>query len=297
MGRHDRPEHAAPPEIFYNDTEARKYTENSRIIKIQQQLTERALELLALPDDGTPHLLLDLGCGSGLSGEALTESGHIWIGTDISPSMLEVAQYREVEGDVALHDLGHGLPFRPGSFDGAISISAVQWLCNADKTINEPRIRLKRFFQTLYACLSKGSRAVLQIYPENTEQASMLVGAAMKVGFTGGLVVDFPHSTRAKKYFLVLMVGGGGASLPNAKGMNGEGEPNDDDEEDVDTQVRVMDRRSKKRRKGAGGGGGQGNKVKSRDWILKKKDQQRHKGLYSVKPDSKYTGRKRKDRF
>ena len=30
---------------------------------------------------------------------------------------------------------------------------------------------------------------------------------APQVGFSGGLVVDFPHSTRAKKYFLVLMVG------------------------------------------------------------------------------------------
>lgn len=29
-----------------------------------------------------------LGCGSGLSGETLTESGHQWIGFDISPSML-----------------------------------------------------------------------------------------------------------------------------------------------------------------------------------------------------------------
>lgn len=28
-----------------------------------------------------------------------------------------------------------------------------------------------------------------------------------QVGFSGGLVVDFPNSTRAKKYFLVLMVG------------------------------------------------------------------------------------------
>ena len=79
MGRHDRPELAAPPEIFYNDDEARKYTENSRMVSIQTQLTERALELLALPDDGEPKLLLDLGCGSGLSGEALTERGHIWV--------------------------------------------------------------------------------------------------------------------------------------------------------------------------------------------------------------------------
>lgn len=79
MGRNDRPEHSAPPEIFYNDDEARKYTDNSRIINIQRQLTERALELLALPNDGSPKFLLDLGCGSGLSGEALTDQGHIWM--------------------------------------------------------------------------------------------------------------------------------------------------------------------------------------------------------------------------
>lgn len=35
MGRGERPEHTAPPEIFYNDDEARKYTTNSRIINIQ----------------------------------------------------------------------------------------------------------------------------------------------------------------------------------------------------------------------------------------------------------------------
>lgn len=79
MGRGDRPEYTAPPEIFYNELEARKYTENSRIIAVQRSLTERALELLALPQDGTPKLLLDLGCGSGLSGEALTDEGHIWV--------------------------------------------------------------------------------------------------------------------------------------------------------------------------------------------------------------------------
>jgi 18S rRNA (guanine1575-N7)-methyltransferase len=49
--------------------------------------------------------------------------------------MLDVAREREVEGDVCLHDLGHGLPLRPGTFDGAISISAVQWLCNAVRSL------------------------------------------------------------------------------------------------------------------------------------------------------------------
>lgn len=115
MGKGDRPEHMAPPEIFYNEDEARKYTSNSRMIQIQSALTQRALELLALPDDGVPRMLLDLGCGSGLSGEELTESGHTWVGLDISEAMLDVAVEREVEGDLCLHDLGHGLPFRQGA--------------------------------------------------------------------------------------------------------------------------------------------------------------------------------------
>lgn len=56
-----RPELQAPPEIFYDDEEARKYTSSSRIIKIQSELTDRAVELLALPDDGIPRLLVDIG--------------------------------------------------------------------------------------------------------------------------------------------------------------------------------------------------------------------------------------------
>ena len=52
-------------------------------------------------------------------------------GFDISPAMLDVATDREVEGDLCLHDLGQGMPLRAGVFDGAISISAIQWLCNA----------------------------------------------------------------------------------------------------------------------------------------------------------------------
>jgi 18S rRNA (guanine1575-N7)-methyltransferase len=77
------------------------------------------LELLKLPESKSQYIL-DIGCGSGLSGEILEEQGHIWVGLDIAPSMLDVARDREVEGDLFLQDLGHGLGFRPGSFDGAI---------------------------------------------------------------------------------------------------------------------------------------------------------------------------------
>lgn len=50
-------------------------------------MTYRAIELLNLPPD-EPAFLLDIGCGSGLSGEILDEEGYIWTGVDIAPSML-----------------------------------------------------------------------------------------------------------------------------------------------------------------------------------------------------------------
>lgn len=57
------------------------------MIDIQVQMCERAIELLVLPEDQS-CLLLDIGCGSGLSGSVLEEQGHVWIGADISPAML-----------------------------------------------------------------------------------------------------------------------------------------------------------------------------------------------------------------
>lgn len=65
----------------------------------------------------------------------------------------DVAAEREVEGGLLLADMGQGVPFRAGSFDGAISISALQWLGNADKTSHNPKRRLKVFFRTLFAAL------------------------------------------------------------------------------------------------------------------------------------------------
>ncbi len=60
--------------------------------------------------------------------------------------------------------MGQGVPFRPGSFDGAISISALQWLCNADKTSHKPAKRLYTFFTSLYAALVLHKNFILYYY-------------------------------------------------------------------------------------------------------------------------------------
>ena len=279
-----RPELTAPADVFYNDTEARKYSQSSRVVEIQERLTERAVELLNFPDDGVPRLLLDVGCGSGLSGDRLTELGHEWIGMDLSASMLEVAKEREVEGDVLRNDMGHGVPFRPGVFDGCVSISAVQWLCNADNSAHVPQRRLKTFFTQLYKSLKRGAKAILQIYPDGPRQAEMITTAALRVGFSGGLVVDYPNSTRAKKYFLVLAAGPP-EELPTPKGEF-------DDDDDIERRGMRMDGRKSDR----SGKYKKGKNIKGKAWVHKKKEQYRNRGV-QVASDSKFTGRKRKDRL
>eukprot|EP00607_Mallomonas_marina_P007150 CAMPEP_0182416160 /NCGR_PEP_ID=MMETSP1167-20130531/318_1 /TAXON_ID=2988 /ORGANISM="Mallomonas Sp, Strain CCMP3275" /LENGTH=247 /DNA_ID=CAMNT_0024588659 /DNA_START=139 /DNA_END=883 /DNA_ORIENTATION=- len=199
-----RPEGTKPPELYYDGEESRKYSSSSRIINIQADITARAIEMLSLPKD-RPSYILDIGCGSGLSGQVLEEHGHFWAGCDISEKMLEVANERESEkGDLIYHDMGLGLPFRPGSFDGVISVSAIQWLCYASSSDQDPRLRLNRFFSSLYSVLKRDAKAVLQFYPESSEQAVLISQSASKSGFTGGLVIDYPNSSKAKKYYLVL---------------------------------------------------------------------------------------------
>ncbi|KAI5626431.1 putative 18S rRNA (guanine-N(7))-methyltransferase [Silurus asotus] len=258
-----RPEHMAPPEVFYNEQEAKKYSQNSRMIEIQSQMSERAVELMSLPEDQACYLL-DIGCGSGLSGDYLSEEGHYWVGVDISTAMLNVALDREVDGDLILGDMGQGLPFRPGSFDGCISISALQWLCNADKKTHSPAKRLHTFFSKLYSALTRGARAVFQIYPENSEQLELITAQAMRAGFTGGLVVDYPNSSKAKKFFLCLFAGVSGV-LP--KGLGTETA-----DRNVSNQAQFSGQRSRfKNLKGK-------SLKKSKDWIKEKKERRRRQG-------------------
>lgn len=200
---------------------------------------------------------------------------------DVAPAMLDVALQRDVEGDLMLADMGQGVPFRAGTFDAAISISAIQWLCNCETNDVSAEGRLSRFFNGLYASLKRGGRAVFQFYPKNEQQRTMISGAAIKAGFGAGILEDDPGTKNAKLY-LVLTVGGsaaggtGGDITGVVKGMDG---------------VDVVDARRKKI------GAGQGKPRKgSKAWILNKKEQMERRGRV-VKATSKYTGRKRRIAF
>jgi 18S rRNA (guanine1575-N7)-methyltransferase len=330
-----RPEHLMPAECFYNEQEAKKYTNCTRIIHIQSEMAERCLELINIPfnrekveepdDDfdeedidssseeseeepeqldnnsgleeeadggdheltplvGAPLFILDIGCGSGLSGELITKYGHMWWGLDISENMLTVARDREVEGELMLGDIGEGFNFLPGFFDAVISVSALQWLCNADKKIHDPWKRLLKFFESLHKCLKLGGKAAIQFYPENEEQLEMISNAAIKSGFAGGLYVDFPNSASARKYYLILSTAvEGKLGIVRREGKN---------EVEDDGKCQKLSRRIKKEGKIKKGK----FDYKSKFWIYHKKERQRKQGK-EVRIDSKYTGRKRRIYF
>lgn len=267
-----RPEEIAPPEVFYNDSESHKYTSSTRVQHIQAKMTLRALELLNLnPDD--PHFMLDVGCGSGLSGEILTEEGYNWIGMDIAPSMLASALDREVDGDLFLADLGNGIPFRAGAFDAAISISVIQWLCNADTAGVDPKKRILRFFNTLYASMRRGGKFVAQFYPMNDVQTQAILDAAKLAGFAGGLIIDDPESKRNKKFYLVLTAG------QSDRNLNLGGAQMDAPETNKKMSIKMK------------------KKLENRkDYINRKKETMRRRGR-KVALDSKFTARKRRPKF
>lgn len=339
-----RPELTGHASLYYNAREAKKYDTSSRMMGVQREITERAIELLRLPNKEKPCHILDVGCGSGLSGRVLEEQGHFWVGLDVSRDMLDVANERILEeteeeeeaeemnddeqdndeeedyameeeeedesnnknknnntmdfkpkGDLMHHDMGTGLPFRPSTFDGCISISALQWLCYSNSNGQIPKRRLLRFFSSLYQVLRRGARAVLQFYPETAEQAILISECASRVGFAGGIVVDYPNSAKAKKHYLVLSFDraykapqGLTAASATGTGLAQKGMVRTDDD-DGEQQRGNKKKKPKVHKKKRGG-------IKTKDWILQKKEMQRKKGK-TVRPDSKYTGRKRPTKF
>ena len=154
-----------------------------------------------------------------------------------------------------------------------ISISVIQWLLNADSTAHSPQQRLTRFFTTLHAALKNPSRAVFQFYPSSDDQVHMITSAAQKAGFGGGLVVDYPNSRKARKMYLVLMVGSQGEQVPRAL----DGTP-----AEVVDRGRMRDevQNEKKRRKSEGKKGGKKGKkdLVGKEWIMKKKELYRTRG-------------------
>ena len=224
-----RPEERAGGDAdkYYDRGVTEAYTELN--VQTQSELTTRCLDMLCLEDDAREEVLLDIGCGSGLSGETLTRHGYrAWVGIDASAAMLEratrgrsapkrTADEKERRGNiedppargaVLRGDFSQGLPFRAGAFDGCVSVSAAQWLCAGTESTdendeNENDETLRRFFARLSFALRPDARAALQVYPKTVRETAAFEAAIRDVEhLTGVAVVAFPHENKSKKLFV-----------------------------------------------------------------------------------------------
>jgi 18S rRNA (guanine1575-N7)-methyltransferase len=57
----------------------------------------------------------------------------------------------------------------------------------------------------------------MQLYPESAEQLELITTIALRCGFSGGLVVDYPNSRKARKHYLCLFAGLDAAKVPEGE--------------------------------------------------------------------------------
>ena len=75
----------------------------------------------------------------------------------------------------------------------------------------------------------------------------MITNAALKNGFQGGVIVDYPNSKKAKKYYLFLMAGYSDEIAQEAKMVNMPKAKNDEDEDSDDSVDENGKRKYKKK--------------------------------------------------
>jgi predicted TPR repeat methyltransferase len=76
---------------------AMAYSAKPHIRVTQLEMSERALELVGVPKlrsgrDTSALVILDVGCGHGISSDVVQSWGHSCVGTDISQCLLKLAQ-------------------------------------------------------------------------------------------------------------------------------------------------------------------------------------------------------------
>jgi len=108
---------------------------------------------------------------------------------------------------------------------------------------------------------------VLQFYPETEGQSATVMPEAKKAGFRGGVMVDYPESKTARKYYLCLVAGSTSAStFSTPLGL-----------QETDEKIkRPKDKKTETRK----------------EFIIQKKELYGKRGKEGVPCDSKHSGKK-----
>ncbi|MFH1257573.1 MAG: methyltransferase domain-containing protein [Candidatus Micrarchaeota archaeon] len=194
--KRERPEEkfSGKAEEFYSQ-EGRNYEKNA-IRNIQEKILLRGLQLVQFPPSSK---LLDVGCGTGLGMELLRELEFEVIGIDVSEELLAIAKKKKLR--VQFGDM-RKVPFTAATFDGIVSISALQWV--SSRTDYSAKSDLKKTANEFYRVLRKNGRALVQFYPKSEEEMLAAAKEFKSAGFTGSIQIDNENNARKRRIYLML---------------------------------------------------------------------------------------------
>jgi 18S rRNA (guanine1575-N7)-methyltransferase len=176
-----------------------QYANSKNIMRIQEKITIRALELLNLKNRGA--LILDAGCGPGFTATYLKEIGYRSVALDL------ILEFLNFYGINAINPINADMcftPFKPNTFDAIISISALQWVFR-DMNNKNMHFLLKNLSKSFFHILKPNSRVIFQFYPKNKvhmETIGKII--ANNTEFRGNFVIDNPNHNKKRKIFLLL---------------------------------------------------------------------------------------------
>lgn len=108
---------------YYRDWAA---SYDAEITENGYQTPRRCAQALARHCDNPEASILDIGCGTGLSGLAFRSEGFVNLsGNDLSQEMLDIAKTRDIYNNLTLADLNHPLDFAQGSFDVIAAVGVI----------------------------------------------------------------------------------------------------------------------------------------------------------------------------
>ena len=185
-------------EYFRNDT-LLNYANSKNMKRIQEKITKRVLELLELVD--RDNLILDAGCGPGFASFYLKQEGYNLISLDMITQFLNIYNMSEINPIAG--DMTH-LPFKPNTFDGIISISALQWIYQGiNKRLDEKR--MIKLVKSFYSVLKKNGIIIIQFYPKSLIALEEIGKIFVRYApFEGGYIIDNQHNPKKRKVFLKL---------------------------------------------------------------------------------------------
>ncbi len=184
---------------YFSGETLEQYATSKAIMKIQEKITIRALELLNLSEKDT--LILDAGTGPGFTAMYLNEIGYKTVAIDIISEFLNYYDIKELNPIVS--DMCHP-PFKPHIFDAIISISSLQWIYREidNKLMTEQLTNLAKSF---YLIVKPKKKVIFQFYPKNNEILEKIGKIFLnKTRFNGDFIIDNPNNPKKRRIFLLL---------------------------------------------------------------------------------------------